>query len=117
MWATSFCNKWPTACVAACAKATVWRAWAATRFVVLLEGLSESPKEAANQAEVVAHKILDALALPYSLRGHGYNSTPSIGIVVFMEDHETMDDLLKKADVAMYQAKRPVATPRDSSIR
>ncbi len=74
-------------------------------FVVLLEGLSESPKEAANQAEVVAHKILDALALPYSLRGHGYNSTPSIGIVVFMEDQETMDDLLKKADVAMYQAK------------
>jgi len=74
-------------------------------FVVLLEGLSENRTEAANQAEVVAHKILDALALPYSLRGHGYNSTPSIGIVVFMEDHETMDDLLKKADVAMYQAK------------
>ena len=74
-------------------------------FVVLLEGLSGQPEEAATQAEVVAHKILDALALPYSLRGHGYNSTPSIGIVVFMQDHETIDDLLKKADVAMYQAK------------
>jgi len=74
-------------------------------FVVLLEGLSGQPEEAATQAEVVAHKILDALALPYSLRGHGYNSTPSIGIVVFMQDNETIDDLLKKADVAMYQAK------------
>jgi diguanylate cyclase (GGDEF)-like protein/PAS domain S-box-containing protein len=74
-------------------------------FVVLLEGLSGSTTEAATQAEVVAHKILDALALPYNLRGHTYNSTPSIGIVVFLEDHETMDDLLKKADVAMYQAK------------
>jgi len=74
-------------------------------FVVLLEGLSGQTEEAANQAELVAHKILDALALPYSLRGHTYNSTPSIGIVVFMQDNETIDDLLKKADVAMYQAK------------
>jgi diguanylate cyclase (GGDEF)-like protein/PAS domain S-box-containing protein len=74
-------------------------------FVVLLEGLSPQAGEAATQAEVVAHKILDTLAQPYSLRQHHYSSTPSIGIVVFMQDHESMDDLLKKADVAMYQAK------------
>jgi diguanylate cyclase (GGDEF)-like protein/PAS domain S-box-containing protein len=74
-------------------------------FVLLLEGLSPLTHEAANQAEAVAHKVLTALALPYNLRQHTYNSTPSIGIVVFMQDHESMDDLLKKADVAMYQAK------------
>ena len=74
-------------------------------FVVLLEALSPHANEAANQAEVVAHKILDALGLPYTLREHTYNSTPSIGIVVFLEAHESMDDLIKKADVAMYQAK------------
>ena len=74
-------------------------------FVVLLEGLSQQAGEAATQAELVAHKILDTLAHPYNLRQHQYNSTPSIGIVVFMQDHESMDDLLKKADVAMYQAK------------
>ncbi|MFY8043274.1 MAG: putative bifunctional diguanylate cyclase/phosphodiesterase, partial [Rhodoferax sp.] len=74
-------------------------------FVVLLEALSSHTNEAANQAEVVAHKILDALGLPYTLRDHSYSSTPSIGIVVFMEAHESMDDLIKKADVAMYQAK------------
>ena len=74
-------------------------------FVVLLEGLNAHASEAATQAELVAHKILETLAQPYSLRQHSYSSTPSIGIVVFMQDVESMDDLLKKADVAMYQAK------------
>lgn len=74
-------------------------------FVVLLESLSHCAEEAATQAEVVAHKILDTLGKPYRLRGHDYTSTPSIGIVIFALDHESMEDLLKKADVAMYQAK------------
>jgi diguanylate cyclase (GGDEF)-like protein len=74
-------------------------------FVVLLEALSVHDREAATQAEVIAHKILDNLGRPYKLRAHTYSSTPSIGIVVFMEELETMDELIKKADVAMYQAK------------
>ncbi|WP_114969102.1 putative bifunctional diguanylate cyclase/phosphodiesterase [Rhodoferax ferrireducens] len=74
-------------------------------FVVLLEGLSIHDHEAAAQTEAVANKILDASGQPYDLLGHTYSSTPSIGIVVFMEEHEAMDELLKKADVAMYQAK------------
>jgi diguanylate cyclase (GGDEF)-like protein/PAS domain S-box-containing protein len=74
-------------------------------FVVLLESLSIHPAEAAAQAEAVAGKVLYALGNPYQLREHTYCSTPSIGIVIFLEDSETMDELLKKADVAMYQAK------------
>jgi len=74
-------------------------------FVVLLEGLSNKANEAAAQAELVADKILTSLAVPYQLGTHHHSSTPSIGIVVFMQDHEGMEDLLKKADVAMYQAK------------
>ncbi|OGB30651.1 MAG: diguanylate cyclase [Burkholderiales bacterium RIFCSPLOWO2_12_FULL_61_40] len=74
-------------------------------FVVLLEGLSPFPHEAAAQSEVIALKILDALGQAYTLRQHNHSSTPSIGIVLFMHGHETMDDVLKKADVAMYQAK------------
>jgi diguanylate cyclase (GGDEF)-like protein/PAS domain S-box-containing protein len=74
-------------------------------FVVLLEALSTQADSAATQAEGIAQKILVTLGQPYDLRGHAYSITPSIGIVVFMEGHETMDDLLKKADVAMYQAK------------
>jgi diguanylate cyclase (GGDEF)-like protein/PAS domain S-box-containing protein len=74
-------------------------------FVVLLEDLSPHAQEAATQAEAVANKVLYALGHPYSLHGQTYDSTPSIGIVVFTHDHTSLDDLLKKADVAMYQAK------------
>jgi diguanylate cyclase (GGDEF)-like protein/PAS domain S-box-containing protein len=74
-------------------------------FVVLLEGLSENGGEAPPQAMNVAAKILSALGQPYGLREHTYMSTPSIGIVVFNEEDAKLDDLLKKADVAMYQAK------------
>ena len=74
-------------------------------FVVLLEALSEQDQEAAAQAKTVALKILDTLGQPYNLGDTTYNSTPSIGIVLFMEDHESIDEVIKKADVAMYQAK------------
>ena len=74
-------------------------------FVMLLEDLSLHANEAATQAELTAKKILDALGLSYNLHGHIYSCTPSIGIMVFMQDHESIEDLLNKADVAMYQAK------------
>lgn len=74
-------------------------------FVVLLEALSSNAQEAAGQAEVIASKVLLSLGQPYLLREHAYSSTPSIGIVVFLGAEETIDDILKKADVAMYEAK------------
>ena len=74
-------------------------------FVVLLESLSIQAFEAATQAELVAIKVLEALSQPYLLRDHTYSSTPSIGIVQFMQGRESIDDLFKMADVAMYQAK------------
>ena len=74
-------------------------------FVVLLEGLSADTNEAATQAETVAHKILHALGQPYRLRQHCYRSTPSIGIAMFQQAPASTEELLKKADVAMYQAK------------
>ena len=74
-------------------------------FVVLLESLNLHAPEAATQAEVIASKILQSLGQAYNLHGHPHGSTPSIGIVVFRGEHEAMETLLKKADVAMYQAK------------
>lgn len=74
-------------------------------FVVLLEALSKQSHVAATQAEVVANKLLDAFKTPYSLNGYKHEGTTSIGIVVFRGDDESMDDLLKKADLAMYQGK------------
>jgi diguanylate cyclase (GGDEF)-like protein/PAS domain S-box-containing protein len=74
-------------------------------FVVMLEDLSEDEQEAATQAETVGEKILATLNLPYQLAGCEHHSTPSIGITLFDDNKETIDDLLKRADLAMYQAK------------
>jgi len=74
-------------------------------FVVMLEDLSEQPQEAATQAELVGEKIIAAFNRPYDLAGHEYHITPSTGITLFAGHRETVDELLKRADLAMYQAK------------
>jgi diguanylate cyclase (GGDEF)-like protein/PAS domain S-box-containing protein len=74
-------------------------------FVVLLGDLSGDPQEAASQGEVVGEKILAALAPPYLLAGHEHHSTGSVGGTLFSNHRETVDDVLKRADLAMYRAK------------
>ena len=74
-------------------------------FVVMLEDLSANPQEAAAQAEVVGAKILAALNQNYRLASYEHHSTPSIGITLFGESNEGIDEPLKRADLAMYQAK------------
>ncbi len=74
-------------------------------FVVILEDLSERTLEAATQAEVICNKILEALNQPYQLTTHYYNCTSSIGATLFNEHDQSADELLKQADIAMYQAK------------
>ncbi|MDE2616761.1 MAG: EAL domain-containing protein [Burkholderiales bacterium] len=74
-------------------------------FVVMLEDLSENDADAARQAELVAEKILARLNAPYELVGRQHNSSPSIGITLFCGAVLGVDELLKRADVAMYQAK------------
>lgn len=74
-------------------------------FVVMLEDLSEESQETALQAEMVGQKILTELNRPYSLKGRPYRSTPSIGIALFDQHTAGLEELLKQADVAMYQAK------------
>jgi len=75
-------------------------------FVVMLEDLSSHPIEAAAQAEVVGQKILATLNQPYQLATHEYHSTVSIGVALFGDHVDAQDDLVKHADIAMYQAKR-----------
>jgi len=75
-------------------------------FVVMLEDLSGPTMEAAEQAEVVGEKILAALNLPYQLAGHDSYSTTSIGVTLFNGHKQSTDELMKQADIAMYQAKK-----------
>jgi diguanylate cyclase (GGDEF)-like protein len=74
-------------------------------FVVMLENLSASSREATAQAQAIGEKILAALAPPYLLAGHEHHSTGSVGGTLFSEPRETVDDLLKRGDLAMYRAK------------
>lgn len=74
-------------------------------FVVMLENLSEKPIEAATQTEAVGEKVLATLNQPYQLATHEYHCTASIGAAVFSDHHLSEEELLKRADIAMYQAK------------
>lgn len=74
-------------------------------FVVMLEHLSSDAVAAAEQAETVAKKILTTLGQSYQLDGFPCRSTPSIGVTLFADQDQSIEELLKRADMAMYQAK------------
>jgi len=74
-------------------------------FVIMLEDLSENLEEAAKQSETVGEKILATLNRPYLLASFENRSTPSIGITLFSGQSDSIEELLKQADLAMYQAK------------
>ncbi|MDP3011027.1 MAG: EAL domain-containing protein [Methylococcales bacterium] len=74
-------------------------------FVVLLTELSEEALEAAAQADVIGHKILKLLNEPYLLSTQDYLSSSSIGVTVFNNNRQEIDELIKQADIAMYAAK------------
>jgi diguanylate cyclase (GGDEF)-like protein/PAS domain S-box-containing protein len=74
-------------------------------FVVMLEELSEFLQEAVMQTEAVGSKILAAFTQPYQLDKYEHISTTSIGITLFAAHDGSIEDLLKRADLAMYQAK------------
>ncbi|NOV30228.1 bifunctional diguanylate cyclase/phosphodiesterase [Methylomonas sp. ZR1] len=73
-------------------------------FLVLLSDLSADVELAAMQTKQVGEKLLDALAHPYDINGYEFHCSASIGIRLY-RDHELAEDLLRHADLAMYQAK------------
>ena len=58
-----------------------------------------------DDARVVADKFLECLNAPFDLGGRAVTISASIGIAVFPHDGETIDELLRRADVAMYTIK------------
>jgi len=74
-------------------------------FVVMLENLSEEVDEAAAQVETIGGKIVAVLNAAHVFGGHEHHSTASIGVTLFGARPETTEELLKQADLAMYQAK------------
>ncbi len=74
-------------------------------FVVMVDDLSTDPEAAAYKARALAEKVLHTLREPFQLTGHQQFATPSIGVTSFCGDHNDVGELLKQADLAMYQAK------------
>jgi len=75
-------------------------------FVVMLEDLSEQDIEAAAQVEIIGNKMLAELDKPYQLSTHVYHCTASIGVTLFGSRQQSTEELMKQADIAMYQAKK-----------
>lgn len=75
-------------------------------FVILLENLSEDVRTATHQVQLITEKLLELIAAPYDLHGMAFKSSSSFGISLFNQFDQTVEDVLKQADMAMYEAKR-----------
>ena len=69
-------------------------------FIVVLPAIPE-PKAAGQ----VAQRLIGVLAQPFDLEDHRIQVTVSIGITLFPDDGNEIQELIKNADMAMYQAK------------
>ncbi len=74
-------------------------------FVILVEDLGETKVASLAQAQLLGDKVLLALNQPYQLDNQAQHCSTSIGVTLFGEETASIDDLLKCADLAMYQAK------------
>ncbi|GAB4298899.1 MAG: EAL domain-containing protein [Desulfuromonadia bacterium] len=69
-------------------------------FIVILGDLRNR-----SDSEMVVSKLLAGMADPFTVQGHELFISCSIGVSIYPDDDEDMDNLMKKADLAMYTAK------------
>ncbi len=74
-------------------------------FVVIISDLGEDTEVAAVHAGAVGETLREALARPYDIDDHQYHCPASLGIKLFRGEEETVETVLKHADLAMYQSK------------
>lgn len=98
-------------------------------FVLVLSELDKDKAESTVQSNIVAEKIRAILAEPYVLKVWQednadttieHHCTASIGVALFLNHEASMEDILKRADMAMYQAKeagRNLIRFYDSKVR
>ena len=74
-------------------------------FVVMLEDLGTDPAGATAKVQRLADKVLGQLREPFDLGGHQHYTTSSIGVTAINGLQDSVSEVLKQADLAMYQAK------------
>jgi diguanylate cyclase (GGDEF)-like protein/PAS domain S-box-containing protein len=75
-------------------------------FIVMLELLDMEQEQATREVEKIAERIHNAINQPFSLRDNEYHCTSCIGINLFHNDETSIEEVLRKADAAMFQAKK-----------
>lgn len=75
-------------------------------FTLVLESLGTEESLALEQAREVAEKILRQATPPYPLGDHEYHASLSIGIALFTPQDSLAEEVLMRADAAMYAAKK-----------
>ncbi len=74
-------------------------------FVLLLEGIGATLEEATRNAQMLAEQLRTALRLPFYFSAIQHKISASIGVTLFPKSDETVDDLMRQADTAMYHVK------------
>jgi len=74
-------------------------------FVVILPQMSDHEKHTEELIETVALKILKSLEKEFEIYGSNYYISASIGASHFPKDATEQEELIKHADIAMYEAK------------
>jgi len=74
-------------------------------FIVLLEELGDTADEAAQAAKTTADNLLKQISVPYFLKGREYPISASIGISIYTDHTESIEEMMVRSDLAMYQAK------------
>ncbi|MDR4947180.1 EAL domain-containing protein [Neobacillus cucumis] len=69
-------------------------------FIIILKNADR------DVAAKVCRRMMDVLAAPIRIQNYDIYTSPSIGISIFPEDGKTVETLIKRADFAMYQAKK-----------
>ena len=73
-------------------------------FIIVISYF-ENSKESLSVTTAIAKKIMADLSVPFNINGHEVYSTASVGISCYPTDGQTINELLKNADSAMYHAK------------
>lgn len=69
-------------------------------FVIII------PPDIIDQCNQIIERIQDIFSKPWFLKGADYYCTMSMGIVTFPDDGDNVEDLIRKADISMYDAKK-----------